>query len=215
MTTESLDSEEFARALLALISQVMLNRWLWHAFGFRHHPMRGRIWDRFVKSDRLKDERFLMREFGVLGFERVIRSTAKLNLGTHRLPLLARVYEHLVMGVRPYGPFWEALSFSSADDCAKYLAVGLRKYLNSAYSAYASIFIARAAAHTDGAIKPKWLVGAAGIFTMSSSPLPWVSLSIEEAAGGKVLTNNPTLEQRGFMDLLKEAMGEGDTQGGE
>ena len=207
MASKPLDAEEFAQALLPLISKVMLDRWLWRAFGFRGHPRRRRIWEHFVAAERLADERFLLREFAVVAFDRVIRSTANLELGIARLPVLARVYELLVMGVRPDEPFWPALSFASADHCARYFAVGLEKYQHSEYASFTSTFLVRAPTQPNSVKLGKWAVGAAAIFSTSTSPLPWIATSVGEIAQGRAIIGTPQLAQDAFMHLLRGAIG--------
>lgn len=132
-----IDAEALALRLIGGIAHGILNDSMWKAFGFKGVPRRGSLFNRFVDPQKVLKEKFLSREFAVVGLTLSARS-AKTHLDRVWAPVIvSRLFSYCSV------EFLSGLMFDSFDPCIQYLEDGVRQFAPANPTQYGELLLER------------------------------------------------------------------------
>ncbi len=147
------NSETFAKFLNSLSSGLITDDNVWKLFGYKKCPKRGLKFEKFMNKDKLKVEKYLLRELYLVCVVNGIYSLDVTNELKYKI--LLRVLEMLLLtqGVV------EAFGFSSDIEAYNYLFNNSKEYFTSKRDDYTAIFTKHSRKFLGSSFKSGWIVG--------------------------------------------------------
>lgn len=199
--TDVVEADAVARELAFGVFQSVLHDQQWRTFGFKGHPRRGSLWDRFISKDRLALESFLLREFAILAIAQTTRTIKRRLAPDWTTLIVARVLSTLLIdrGVR------ESLHFATLDQGLEYLQVGSQAYALCAPSRWSQVLLKRAPVFTHQKYAARVFLGAALLLEPTQSIVPHIATTSANICKDAVLQGQVELPADARESLVRSA----------
>lgn len=156
-------------SVFSIVGDCILRDEHWQAFGYRRRPRRGKFFDVFVGSNKLKQEKVLVREFWAVAFGRVFYWALKNKRFNHRISFIARLMSLCIDGIDEES-FWPTFEFLTPGDACDFLQQACRDYGSCRdNSDFSKMFLQRCISYLNQELPSEWIFGAAWLFSHSDS----------------------------------------------
>lgn len=120
----SLDQQCLSTSLI--VAQCVIDNSHWRAFGYYKRPSRGKVFQFFVRSDKLELETVLLRELWAASFGRIFFWALTKNQFVFQIDFIARLLDLCIDGLKE--PFWPVLRFLTTLDAITFLEKACKEY---------------------------------------------------------------------------------------
>lgn len=153
----------------SIVAECILRQEHWRAFGYRRRPRRGKLFDVFVGSNKLRQERVLIRELWAAALGRVFYWALQNKAFDHRVHFVARLINLCIDGIDEE-PLWPTFRFLTPDDALDFLEQACCDYGSCGEdSDFSKVFLQRCIACLHTQPSSTWIFGAAWLFSSPNS----------------------------------------------
>lgn len=203
---DTIEAKVLSGVLAGAAANVVLNDWIWRAFGFKRRPNRGSFFDRFVNPQALAEERFLKQELLLITLVRIQESLLVLLPSEIAVAVFARVIELLVDGERASEEAWRASSFPTREAALTFIGEGLKIYRKVTPSEQGALFTKRMGSVIRQEKKAAWFVGVSVLLVAAESPIPNMHHAIGKVLEAKAVTGLVPLRKLQYIDLVEKSL---------
>ena len=151
--------EALAMKIAEFAAGFCLDSNIWRMLGFKRRPKRGSFFTKFVKSDVLVKENFILRELYVSCIADCINAVANTYVVEYRFKIAARAIEIMLL----YDGCIESYGFDTYHEASLYLTNCLKDYFNNEEASV--VFVTHATNILGKYFNPAWLVNSPQIFS--------------------------------------------------
>ena len=190
-------------SVFSIIGECILRDEHWQAFGYPKRPRRGRFFDVFVDSDKLKQEKVLVREFWAAALARVFYWALRRKEFGHRIRFIARLMSLCIDGIDEK-PLWPTFEFITPDDALHFLRQAWRDYGSCRESSdFSRVFLQRCISYLNQELPSTWVLGAAWLFSHANSLFMAIIPALDDTVGQNLESDINTSESK-YYEVTQE-----------
>ncbi|WP_348624806.1 hypothetical protein ABFT51_09095 [Paenibacillus peoriae] len=175
--------KEIAIELSIISGKMVLDDWMWKAFGYNKRPKRGAFFTKFISRSRLVRETFLIREIFI-----ACCSSGLIALSTKvDTDMISKIIGLILDTLLNVDGVTAAFRFNSRREAENYILEGFNEYMKEDIGNFNTVLFDRAQIFTEDYINKGWLVSAARLIVDRDSPLVTINETTKELINNVII----------------------------